>query len=79
MKVIRQGDQLAVILSEDVINALNISEGDDIELSVNDTSGLTLTPATGNEQWLENLPSFTNLNPGGFDYFRANPHDESKA
>lgn len=79
MKVIRQGDQLAVILSEDIINALNIHEGDDIDLSVTDTRGLTLTPAAGTEQWLENLPSFTNLNPGGFDYYRANPHDESKS
>jgi|GEM_PF-4596687 len=78
MKVIRQGEHLAVILPEEVIRALNIREGDPIALNTYDTSGLTLSKAPDNEQWLENLPSFTSLNPGGFDYYRANPHDESK-
>jgi antitoxin MazE len=75
MQVSRWGNSLAVRLPAAVVEALELKEGDDIEVHVVDARELAVARKPGREELLERLRSFRDRLPRDFKFDR----DEANA
>ncbi len=75
MHVARWGNSLAVRLPAAVVEALGLSEGDDIELHVLDARSLAVARKPGREDLLKRLDAFRGRLPADFKFDR----DEANA
>jgi antitoxin MazE len=75
MHVARWGNSLAVRLPAAVVEALGLSEGDDIELHVLDARSLAVARKPGRDDLLKRLDAFSGRLPADFKFAR----DEANA
>lgn len=75
MQVAKWGNSLAVRLPAAVVEALELKEGDDIEIHVTDTRTFAVARKPGREQLLERLRNFRGRLPADFSFDR----DEANA
>jgi len=70
MQVARWGNSLAIRLPVAVVEALELREGDDIELHVADTRELVVARKPGREELLKRLRAFRGRLPDDFKFDR---------
>jgi antitoxin MazE len=75
MQVAKWGNSLAVRLPASVVDALNLKEGDEIEIQVADERTFGVARKPGRQEWLERLRSFRGRLPADFKFDR----DEANA
>ena len=75
MKVARWGNSLAVRLPSAVVQALDLREGDDIELHVADRNALEVARKPGREELIRKLRAYRGRLPRDFKFDR----DEANA
>jgi antitoxin MazE len=75
MRVAKWGNSLAVRLPAAVVEALDLKDGDDIELTVLDERELALTRKPSREELLKRLRAFRGRLPDDFKFDR----DEANA
>jgi antitoxin MazE len=66
MQVAKWGNSLAVRLPAVVVKALELVEGDDIEIRIADTRRLEISRKPGREELLKRLHGFRGLLPADF-------------
>ena len=75
MQVAKWGNSLAVRLPATVVEALELKEGDDIEINIADRRKFEIAHQPGREEFLRRLRSFRNRLPADFTFDR----DEANA
>ena len=75
MRVAKWGNSLAVRLPQSVVEALEIAEGDEIEVSVVSARALEVARAPDREELLERLRRFRGALPKGFRFDRLEAHE----
>ena len=75
MQVARWGNSLAVRLPAAVVEALELKDGDDIEIHVADARALSVARKPGREELLQRLRAFRGRLPPDFKFDR----DEANA
>ncbi|KAB7770438.1 AbrB/MazE/SpoVT family DNA-binding domain-containing protein [Xanthomonas sontii] len=70
MQVAKWGNSLAVRLPANVVEALELREGDDIEIFVDDPRSFAVRKKPGPEAMLERLRSFRGKLPADFKFNR---------
>lgn len=77
MQVSKWGNSLAVRLPAAVVQALDLREGDDIEITVQGARSFAVRKAPGVQERLEQLRAFRGQLPAGFRFSRdeANARD----
>jgi antitoxin MazE len=75
MKVAKWGNGLAIRLPAAVVDALNLKEGDDVEIRVADARTLDVVRKPGREELLKRLRAFRGRLPPDFKFDR----DEANA
>jgi antitoxin MazE len=75
MQVAKWGNSLAVRLPAAVVEALELHEGDEIEIHVEDTRNLKVARKPGREELLKRLRAFRGRLPADFKFDR----DEANA
>jgi antitoxin MazE len=70
MQVSKWGNSLAVRLPATVIEALELKEGDDIEIRVAEPRVFAVSKKAGTEQFLERLRAFRGRLPADFKFDR---------
>ena len=75
MKVLKWGDSLAIRLSSSVVEALELQEGDDIEVIVADSRVLEIQKKTSRKESLDQLKQYRGRIPADFkfDQEESNP------
>lgn len=74
MQVARWGNSLAVRLPAAVVEALALSEGDDIEIVVDDGRRFAVRRKPGQQELLARLRSFRGRLPADFKFSRDEAH-----
>ncbi len=75
MKVAKWGNSLAIRLPASVVEALELKEGDDIDLHVAGEGGLEVTRKPTRQELIERLRKFRGMLPDDFKFDR----DEANA
>lgn len=75
MRVAKWGNSLAVRLPQSVVEALEIAEGDEIEVSVVGARALEVARAPDREELLERLRRFRGALPKGFRFDHLEAHE----
>jgi antitoxin MazE len=75
MKVARWGNSLAVRLPQPVVDALELAEGDDIEINVTGARGLEIARAPDDEALLARLRRLRGSLPAGFRFDRLEANE----
>ena len=75
MQVARWGNSLAVRLPAAVVEALELKEGDEIEIHIADTRAFSVARKSGREEFLKRLRAFRGRLPADFKFDR----DEANA
>lgn len=77
MQVAKWGNSLAVRLPATLVEALELREGDDIEIIVDDPRTFAVRKKTGADALLQRLRAFRGKLPEDFSFSRdeANDHD----
>lgn len=75
MKVARWGNSLAVRLPQPVVEALDLSEGDDIEISVAGSRAIEVSRAPDAEALLQRLRRLRGTLPQGFRFDRLEANE----
>lgn len=75
MQVAKWGNSLAVRLPAAVVEALDLKEGDEIEIHVNDGRTFGVSRKPGRKEWLARLRAFRGRLPADFKFDR----DEANA
>ncbi|MNC88003.1 antitoxin MazE [compost metagenome] len=75
MRVAKWGNSLAVRLPATVVEALELKDGDDIEITVADARSFAISRKPGREELLERLRAFRGRLPPDFKFDR----DEANA
>lgn len=70
MHVSKWGNSLAVRLPASVVEALDLKEGDDIEIDVADARHFTISKSAGAEAVLERLRAYRGKLPADFKFDR---------
>ncbi|MFZ5560052.1 MAG: AbrB/MazE/SpoVT family DNA-binding domain-containing protein [Pseudomonadota bacterium] len=70
MQVSKWGNSLAIRLPAVVVEALELKEGDDVEIQVADARVFAIARKPGSKQWLERLRSFRGRLPADFKFDR---------
>ena len=70
MQVAKWGNSLAVRLPAAVVEALELKEGDDIEVHIVDTRSLAISRKPGREELLKRLRAFRGRLPPDFKFDR---------
>lgn len=76
MQVSKWGNSLAVRLPAAVVDALDLKEGDDIEIYVADTHSFGVRKSPDNRELLARLRKFRGRLPAGFRFDRLEAHGE---
>ena len=74
MQVSKWGNSLAVRLPAAVVEALDLKEGDDIEIHVADTRTFEVSKPPDNRELLARLRKFRGRLPEGFRFDRLEAH-----
>jgi antitoxin MazE len=75
MKVAKWGNSLAVRLPADVVEALGLEAGDEIEIGAMKSNGVDLVRPLTREQLLESLRQFRGMMPAGYKFDRDEAHE----
>lgn len=75
MKVAKWGNSLAVRLPQPVVDALELAEGDEIEVCVAGARVLEIGRAPGDEDLLQRLRRLRGALPKGFRFDRLEAHE----
>lgn len=77
MKVAKWGNSLAIRLSKPMVEALGVSEGDDVKFDIDDAGVVTMQRQLDRHEWLESLRKYRGLMPADFKFDRdeANSRD----
>lgn len=75
MKVAKWGNSLAVRLPAAVVEALQLAEGDEVELLAEDARTLTVSRKPGIEEMLQRLRRFRGRLPSDFRFDRDGLHE----
>lgn len=75
MKIARWGNSLAVRLPQPVVEALDLSEGDDIEISVVGSRAIEVSRAPDAEALLQRLRRLRGTLPKGFRFDRLEANE----
>ncbi|ADC61214.1 AbrB/MazE/SpoVT family DNA-binding domain-containing protein [Allochromatium vinosum] len=75
MQVSRWGNSLAVRLPAAVVEALDLHEGDAIEIQVDSARALSIGKAPDNRALLERLRKYRGRLPEGFRFDRLEAHE----
>lgn len=82
MKVAKWGNSLAIRLPANLVVALGLSEGDEVEVRVGNGDGLLVRKDMSHDEIRKRLAEFRSSRglklPGGFRMVRAELHDRSK-
>jgi antitoxin MazE len=70
VQVSKWGNSLAIRLPANVVEALNLREGDDIEVTVADERAFALARKPGREEFLERIRAFRGRLPADFKFDR---------
>ena len=70
MRVAKWGNSLAIRLPASVVEALELKEGDDIELLVKDENVLEVASKPGREELIKRLRAFRGRLPADFKFDR---------
>lgn len=70
MQVSKWGNSLAIRLPSAVVEALELKEGDDIEIRVAGTGTFEVERKPSREQWLQRLRRFRGMLPADFKFDR---------
>jgi antitoxin MazE len=70
MQVAKWGNSLAVRLPAAVVEALELKEGDDIEIHINDRDQLGISRKPGRDELLKRLRAFRGRLPADFKFDR---------
>ena len=70
MQISKWGNSLAVRLPSAVVEALDLKEGDDIEISVTGSRALEINKAPGNRELLSRLRKYRGRLPADFKFDR---------
>jgi len=70
VQVAKWGNSLAVRLPAALVEALELREGDDIEISIADTREFTIARKPGREEFLKRLRAFRGRLPADFKFDR---------
>ena len=76
MQVSKWGNSLAVRLPAAVVEALDLKEGDDIEIQVADARAFGVRKSPDNRELLARLRKFRGRLPEGFQFDRFEAHGE---
>lgn len=77
MQVSKWGNSLAVRLPSAVVEALDLQEGDDIEIVVEDSRKFAVRKKPGAEEYLERLRELRGRLPADFRFDRDDANDRS--
>ena len=75
MRVAKWGNSLAVRLPQSVVEALEITEGDEIEVNIVGTRTLEIGRAPGDEELLQRLRRYRGALPRGFRFDRLDANE----
>jgi antitoxin MazE len=75
MQVSKWGNSLAVRLPAAVVEALELREGDDVEIQVEHARSFTLSKAPDNQALLARLRKYRGRLPKGFRFDRLAAHE----
>lgn len=75
MQVAKWGNSLAIRLPAAVVEALELKEGDEIEIQVHDERTFGVARKPGKKEWLDRLRAFRGRLPADFKFDR----DEANA
>ena len=77
MKVAKWGNSLAIRLSKPMVEALGVSEGDDVSFDIDDAGVVTMQRELSRREWVESLRKYRGLMPADFKFDRdeANSRD----
>ena len=75
MQVSRWGNSLAVRLPASVVEALELREGDDIEIQVEGSRSLRVGKVPDNQELLARLRKYRGRLPDGFRFDRLEAHE----
>ena len=75
MQVSKWGNSLAVRLPAAVVEALDLKEGDQIEIHVASRSAFEVSKAPGRRELLARLRTFRGRLPAGFRFDRLEAHE----
>ena len=70
MQVSKWGNSLAIRLPSSVVEALELKEGDDIEVRVAGTGTFKVERTPSREEWLKRLRRFRGIIPADFKFDR---------
>lgn len=77
MQVSKWGNSLAVRLPATVVEALELKEGDDIEIHVAEARVFAVSRKAGAEQFLEHLKAFRGRLPADFKFDREEANERA--
>jgi antitoxin MazE len=75
MKVAKWGNSLAVRLPADVVEALDLRAGDEIEIAAVKNRGLGFARPLSREDLVRSLRRFRGMMPEGFEFDRDEAHE----
>ena len=70
MKVAKWGNSLAIRLSKPTVEALGVSEGDDVQFVIDDAGAVTIKRQMDRREWLESLKKYEGRLPADFKFNR---------
>ena len=71
MKVAKWGNSLAIRLSKPMVEALGVSEGDDVKFVVDDAGVVTMKRELSRRELLDRLKKYRGLMPADFKFDRS--------
>ncbi len=77
MQVSKWGNSLAIRLPATVVEALELRDGDNIEIHIADSRVFEVTKKPGNRELLERLRKFRGKLPADFRFDRENANERS--
>ena len=77
VKVAKWGNSLAIRLSKPMVEALGVSEGDDVKFDIDEAGVVTMRRQMDLQEWLESLRKYRGRLPADFKFDRdeANSRD----
>lgn len=75
MRVAKWGNSLAVRLPASIVDALDLKEGDDVELAFDQANKATIVRQPSREELIERLRAFRSRMPTDFSFDRDEAHE----
>lgn len=75
MQVAKWGNSYAIRLPAAVVNALELSEGDDIEVTIRDRGSLEVSRKPDDQELMQRLRKFRGTIPNDFKFDRDDAND----